>query len=880
MNIKKLLGYIIKLLLMITLSFSFVYPFTTTLGFKYTPIEVLVVVSAFLLLFSIFLVNGIMTKISVISFISGGLIAIIYSVFKKKFYLLTEPFVWIFYFVQGKENPNEYFAVIFTLLFAFAFSLIVYIFTVKKFNFYLLLLTGLSIFCVQWMLDYFVENRAYISFYTFVVSILIYYLLHVYNKKWAQDSNDFVNPSVFIVLIAPIALLVLLLTVFIPVSSRPIEWKWLDDKLYYVMNFKCRAIKSGNIGYFDLSSTGFGNDGNKLGSNVIPDKTLVLKVKSPKTLYLKGRSSDQYTGSSWVNTNISYYELNNQNNKLNFDTFEFENGLYLLFDFYRMSSDYTVKIPSIPMDFSKYNVEIHYENINTYSLFAPLKVSNLNFPDSDQNDIFVNAEGVLVARKLLGKGFTYSFDAYDLKYGSKYFENLLRSSYKYFYINYLNKALDLLGKYVDNNVVNILNSYDAKITVNKNNLYQMILESPSAEAMKENLTKYLLNKINAAFKDSDEYRNYATSVVLTLIDTIDSQRIYGNNQNLFECIATLYSLEYHSSTIYSKYLGIPDTAPQRVKDLAYSITKNENTDYDKVKAIELYLSKNYKYNLTPGDVPDGVDFVDYFLFERKEGYCTYFATAMAILTRSIGIPSRYVEGYLLPSVTGKDKLYEVTNERAHAWVEVYFEGFGWIQFEPTATFSHNLYQVETSSAPQVQTPTPTLNSKTPISSFTPKSTSNLPNQKEAVKKQKAINKELVTIVAIAAGIILFICLIVFLNIFRRKRRISNLSKLPPREAVLELYKYFLKLMSMQDADIKMGETPLDHAKRLDSIGKFYPYKMEEVTEIFVKARYSRDEVTANDFNKVLEFYNPLLKATKEYIGSLKYILYMYVLFKL
>lgn len=873
--IKKLFEYLAKLLLMISMSFSFVYPFTTTLGFKYTPLEVLVLVSIFLLLLSIFLINGIMTKVSVISFISGGLIVALYSVFNKWFDRITGPFVWIFNYIQGKTPLNEYCAIIFTLLFSFVFSLIVYIFTVKKFNFYLLFLTGISIFCVQWMFEYFVVNKAYISFYTFVVSILIYYLLHVYNKKWAQESNDFVNPSVFIVFIAPIAILVLLLTVFIPVNSRPIEWKWLDEKLYSAMNFNSRSGKTINIGYFDISSTGFGNDSNKLGSNVIPNKTLVLKVKSPKKLYLKGRSSDQYTGSSWINTNISYYELNNQYNKLNFDNFEFEAGVSVLTDHYKKQSK-GASAPDLINNISKYSVEIFYENINTNSLFAPLKTSNLKFPDFSTNDIFVNAEGVLISRKPLTKGFNYSFDTYGINYGDKYLVNLLRASYKNLYDNYLEQSLSEVWNHIDANVIRTADFYDARINILKNDVFQLILESPNAEVMKENLSNHLVYKIRALNSDK-KIINSLEFDVRTFINNIDSQHFYGNNQDLFEFIASLTSLKYNSTTIYSKYLDIPDTVPQRVRDLAISITKNENNDYDKVKAIEQYLSKNYKYNLTPGEVPDGVDFADYFLFEHKEGYCTYFATAMAILTRSIDIPSKYVEGYLLPSYTRKDNLYEVTNERAHAWVEVYFEGMGWVQFEPTASFSSNLYQSATSNTHRVQTPTPSL-SRTPALSFSPSNTSNVPEQNKGTRKP--INKTLVITIAAVLSVILLIALIVFLNIFRRKRHISNINKLPPREGALELYKYFLKFMLIQDADIKAGETPLDHAKRLDSIGRFHPYKMEDITKVFVNARYSRDEFTRSDFNKMFDFYQPLLKSTKQNIGGLRYVLYRYVLFKL
>lgn len=874
MAIKKLFEYIIKLLLMISMSFSFVYPFTTTLSFMYSPLQVLIATIIFLLIFSIFLINGIMTKVSIFSFLSGGLIVTLYSFSNKSINRITDPFVWIFGYIQGKETKSDYYAFVFTLLFSFVFSLIVYIFTVKKFNFYLLFLTGISIFCAQWMFDYFVEEKAYISFYTFVVSILIYYLLHIYNKKWAHDSNDFVNPSAFILFITPIAIAILFLTVFIPVNSRPIEWKWLDEKLSFAMNLNSRTGKTMNTGYFNISSTGFGNN-NKLGSNVTLDKTLVMKVKSPNKLYLKGRSSDQYTGCSWINSNISYYELTNQNNKLDLDNFEFENAFILLFREYLKTEKLGLALPR----FTKHKVEISFENINTNSLFTPLKTSKLNFNNSFSNDIFVNAEGVLISRKQLGKGFTYSFDTYNIKYGDRDFETLLRVSNQNFYDVHIEQSIDELLSMI-NITFKQANIYGMRMDIEKSDITQLILEAPNTEIMKENLSSYLQDKINKISNEqnSSDFNLYDLfASVRPLISSIDSEHFYGDNQDLFEWLITLSSLKNNSNTIYLKYIDIPNTVPQRVRELAVSITKNKSNTYDKVKAIEQYLSKNYKYSLTPGDVPDGVDFVDYFLFEQKEGYCTYFATAMAILTRSIGIPSRYVEGYLLPSYVGKDKLYEVTNERAHAWVEVYFEGIGWIQFEPTASFSHNLYQATTPSTSPVFTPTPSLSNNTPTSSLAPDTTSN-PEQNNATKN--TLDKKLFIKIVAVMSVILFIAIIVFLNIFNRKRRLSNIAKLPPREAVLELYVYFLQLLLVQKADINVGETPLDHARRLDITKKFSPHKMEEITEIFINARYSRDEVTLNDFNKVLSFYHPLLKSTKESIGRIKYILYMYVLFKI
>lgn len=114
---------------------------------------------------------------------------------------------------------------------------------------------------------------------------------------------------------------------------------------------------------------------------------------------------------------------------------------------------------------------------------------------------------------------------------------------------------------------------------------------------------------------------------------------------------TISHLGSRAEVFYDLYLQLPENLPSRVKELAYELTEGYSHDYDKAKAIERYLSKNYKYTLTPGDVPKGKDFVDYFLFESKEGYCTYYATAMTILLRCVEVPTRYVEGFI---VTGSN----------------------------------------------------------------------------------------------------------------------------------------------------------------------------------------------------------------------------------
>ncbi|ADU31125.1 transglutaminaseTgpA domain-containing protein [Evansella cellulosilytica] len=148
------------------------------------------------------------------------------------------------------------------------------------------------------------------------------------------------------------------------------------------------------------------------------------------------------------------------------------------------------------------------------------------------------------------------------------------------------------------------------------------------------------------------------------------------------------------------YVQLPENIPERVFDLLNQITEGEENIYDQVKAIEQYLKNTYSYENNPNDsLGESDDFVDRFLFEIEEGYCDYFSTSMVVLTRGLGIPSRWVKGftqgvldedpyinYLNPHSRGEGT-YQVNNSHAHSWVEVYFEGYGWIPFEPTPNFS-------------------------------------------------------------------------------------------------------------------------------------------------------------------------------------------------
>ena len=149
---------------------------------------------------------------------------------------------------------------------------------------------------------------------------------------------------------------------------------------------------------------------------------------------------------------------------------------------------------------------------------------------------------------------------------------------------------------------------------------------------------------------------------------------------------TLEQLQAASSAypdwIRGRYLRLPDTVPERVRVLARDLTATELTSYDRAVAIEQYL-RQYEYTL---DVPrpgSTDDIADYFLFELQRGYCDYYATSMVVLARAAGLPARLVVGYVGGSYDPYNARYVVTRADAHAWPEIYFPEYGWIEFEPT-----------------------------------------------------------------------------------------------------------------------------------------------------------------------------------------------------
>ncbi|MCX8130356.1 MAG: transglutaminase-like domain-containing protein [Clostridia bacterium] len=864
---KKLFIKLIEITFSAFLSFSLIYALTTSLLFDYKPYMLFL---AGLLLTTIWYAvfyNKLSLKISGIILgvltIAGTTYLAATGNLIKLALTLSSFFTWIIDYSQDYDMINKVYQPYLTLIILIIVTLLIYIFTLKKFNFIVILAGGIILFCIQWINNIFVS---YAAFYVFLTVILLYYFLYIHKRNSLRESNDYVNKSIFSLWMIPISLIVILICLVFPTKNTPIQFPWLDKKINSVYKYFTNVYNNfKSYEFFSLESTGFGEDGGRLGGKVKLNKTLVMKVESPKIAYLRGGSREVYTGTRWANLDKKQSEIIDNGDFSDDGLFEMLSGPKVL----TSEADYMDKY------YLPYEIKVSYKNLLLKTLFTPAKSFNLDFPSNKNFQAFVDQNSIITSKNVTVKNFTYKTKAYNIDLNNEAFQDILRESKPGIYDDIINK-IDMLNKsivekaYLSSNSNTEASADSDKVTANKTSLFYNL----SFDELKTLLddaggVDSIINSRNDLLNNYIIQNNLIPDPVLGSVNLLSSK--------------DLRELSEISKNIYANYIQLPEKLPLRIKNLSTSITSSQKSNYDKVKAIENYLSKTYAYTLTPKPTPRNRDFVDHFLFESKEGYCTYFATAMAVMVRSIGIPARYVEGYILPPQPTTGNIYSVTNEQAHAWVEVYFEGFGWVPFEPTAPFKSVFYNASQPKA--ILSDTFSANSSyeeylrrllgygnTDINlNLDPK------ELKNAKKSDKMIYVIIIALVVIGL-MILTLLFLVITNAYKVKYRLFKLKKKEPRNGVLDMYAYYIKALSVLGYPIKTGETPAQFSQRIDSFIVFNKKdSFKAVTEKFMLARYSDNKVTDKDKQLVYSFYESIIKHAKDEMGKYKFFVYRFLL---
>lgn len=190
---------------------------------------------------------------------------------------------------------------------------------------------------------------------------------------------------------------------------------------------------------------------------------------------------------------------------------------------------------------------------------------------------------------------------------------------------------------------------------------------------------YMINRTNPEIYDIINGASTISSSIWSGIDAkyfsrLDCDKSYDSYLRYQERMHDVYLEDIQLSDELSAYMD--------------TVLEGAETDIEKLDRIQELLC-SYTYTLNPGKVPDDIDtpseYLDYFILEKKEGYCSYYATAFVLLARAEGIPARYVEGFYITK--GRANTIMVTSDMAHAWAEIYIDGFGWIVYDATPGFT-------------------------------------------------------------------------------------------------------------------------------------------------------------------------------------------------
>lgn len=355
----------------------------------------------------------------------------------------------------------------------------------------------------------------------------------------------------------------------------------------------------------------------------------------------------------------------------------------------------------------------------------------------------------------------------------------------------------------------------------------------------------------------------------------------------------------YSSFVYRHYLTLPDTVRQSVFALASEITAPYESKLERVQAIERYFRDNYSYSLVrqrltreDGTPADAYDYINYFLFqnENKEGYCTLFASSMVAMLRSLGYPARVATGYYAtPYLVDTDQYAaDLNDSNYHAWVEVYFEGAGWLSFEPTPGFGaeRNYHLLEAvDQGIELETPSVTIEYEE-IPGMVHYS-KELPDPTIETEEEPLVNviagalqlNSRSGIIRLILRIVLVLLLVVAVLLGGRIAHRKNLGKVakgPPEEGVRAGYYVILRLMQMQGFRFFEGELLEDFARRADNL-KLAPEKLSLIVPTLQKALYSDQPVSEEERGAVLRYIQALDKASFRRVNPFKGYWYKLIL---
>ncbi|UQD50886.1 transglutaminase [Bacillus methanolicus] len=328
-----------------------------------------------------------------------------------------------------------------------------------------------------------------------------------------------------------------------------------------------------------------------------------------------------------------------------------------------------------------------------------------------------------------------------------------------------------------------------------------------------------------------------------------------------------------SEEFIRRYTQLPDNLPERVRELALQITSGKKTWFEKAKAIEDYFHSSPEFIYDQQDVAipgEGDDYVDQFLFETRRGYCDNFSSSMTVLLRTLGIPARWVKGYTegeFKQLGEQNKrIFEITNNNAHSWVEVYFPNVGWVPFEPTKGFSSNVHlnydtyknnqtSREKTRHPEKQQDTSKLEKQD--NKTNNKSSFSYPELWNKIKTFFAERWPEMFLVGVLLAAIMLVA-------YKKRARwlpyylIWKYKQIDKDEQFAKAYLALLKQLELIGLKRKNGQTLREYARYVDTF--FFSREMSKLTNRYEQLLY-RGKLQINSWDELKELWENLIKKT-------------------
>lgn len=379
----------------------------------------------------------------------------------------------------------------------------------------------------------------------------------------------------------------------------------------------------------------------------------------------------------------------------------------------------------------------------------------------------------------------------------------------------------------------------------------------------------------------------------------------------------------YRNMVYGRYLDVNTTEAMQNKFRGdwggYSIESSADR-YALACAVRKYLADNCTYTVSPGALPEGEDFVEYFIDKTHKGYCTYFATAAVMMLRSAGVPARYVEGYSFATSGGyktsgrtsyteynaytgdiiseaKDNVQiSVADSAAHAWVQYYVDGIGWVDFdvtpgnynapanEPETTEPENTTPEET-TADQGESQTTAEETTSPAERNTKPSEENRTyNNSRADGKKFKLSRTAERVIILAAIAAVVSALVIFISVIHNKkmaiirdRMYNGTDESLYPQSVKMIYREYINIVKHFGFKCADSMTQTEFARIVAGKCPFVAAsEAERMAELYDKVTFSNEKITADDRNQAVCVITSIRKRMKGNMGFFKRFLYRHL----